>query len=186
MRALVALLCTVLLAAGCAFKKKPEPPPIPKEAEIRAKFSAEQTAKAFAALTDPGLRKAIEQHLVERGRAARSRNLRLAVERIQSGETMNLGRGLQLVRTFVLYHEYDERGFTTWLEGVETVGDSVRTAMRAPVGGNGKAFATIAAVDLNRVVLDLYEFDPTDQACCPTKRNQTMYTLTGFSLEPAR
>jgi hypothetical protein len=182
--ALAALACASLVTA-CA-SKRVEPPKPPTETTVRAKFTAEQTAKALGAIRDLQLRESLERHLVERGRSARGQGLRFAVERVEQGETMHIGAGMQLVRTFVLYHEYDDRRFTTWIEGIETVGGNVRAAFRAQAGGSGRGIAEIAAVELNRAVVDLHEFDKGDAPCCPTRRNQAMYTLTGFSLEVAK
>jgi hypothetical protein len=128
----------------------------------------------------------IERHLGERARAARGRGARLAIETLRVGETMGIGGGLAMTRVFALYHEYDEREFVTYLEGMELVGANLRLAARLPVAGSGRGLAQLENVELNRAVLKVHTRTDKDPPCCPTRAGFIAYHLTGFSLEPAQ
>lgn len=187
MRAAACLAIVAAFALGaCATPKKPPPKP-PTEVEYRTeRFTAERTRDALASIPELPLREAIDRHIAERGRAARGRGMRLTVDKILIGERMGIGGGMELVRAFVLYHEFDAKTFTTWLEGIELVGGTLRAAFRQPVGGAGKDLATLAAVDLNRAYLEIYTRTDKDPPCCPSELGQIGYSMTGFNLEPLR
>ena len=89
-------------------------------------------------------------------------------------------------RAFALYHEYDDKGFTTYLEGIELIGGRIRAALREPVGGSGRGFAELDTVELNRAVLRVYLLEEKDPKCCPSKEARAAYYLTGFGLQSAQ
>lgn len=173
------------LVTACTTPAKPPPKP-PTETEIRARFTAERSYAALAKLEDRFAREAVERQLGDRSRAARGAGRRLAIEDVRLGETMNIGGGQSLQRVFALYHEYDEKAFTTYLEGIELVGGRVRAALREAVGGNGRGFAEIDEVELNRAVLKVYVLEDKDPKCCPSKEARAAYYLTGFGLQSAQ
>ena len=183
----VVLLITALSFALSACGLKPVKPPTPlTESAVRARFTAERSEQSLAQVRDAATRETMRRQLGERARSARAQGRRLAIESIRAGEQMTLGQGMRLERVFALYHEYDDKTFTTFLEGVEIVAGTPRVALRQPVGGPGRGFVELSEVELNRAILEVHLFKDGDAKCCPTDIGRTAYYLTGFSLEPAQ
>lgn len=182
----IAIALVLALTLGACATPKPPPPKPPSESDYRERFTADRTRAALASVPELPLREALDRHVAERGREARSGGRRLTVDRIAVGERIGIGGGMELVRVFVLYHEFDARSFTTWLEGVELVAGRIRAAFRQPVGGSGKELAVLAGVVLNRAFLEIYRHREGDPLCCPTERGEIAYSMTGFALEPLR
>ncbi len=182
-----AVIAAALLAVACSTQKPDPKEKLLTEAQMRAKLNDAQTSRALAELSDPAIHDAIERYFTRRGRDLRTRGLKLAVDRAMLGEDIGIGDGLALKRVFVLFHEYNDAAFNTQLAAFELLGGAtIRLALVAPVGGSGRAFATLDAIDLDRAILGVATFDEKDPPCCPSIAGQSAFQLRGLTLEPLR
>ena len=179
----IALTAVAMALTACSVTK---PTPPLTEPGIRARFNDAQTTSALAKIDNPLQRDLLRRHFEERAQSARGRGLRLALDDVRIGEHMTLGGGMALERTFALYHEYSERGFTTYVEGIESLGGRVQGAYREPIGGSTTGLAAIELVELNRVILRRYAWQASDPRCCPTQLESIGFMLTGTTLEAMR
>ena len=177
MRRALRLLAAAMLAA-CA---NSNPAPLPTEPSVRARFTPEHAAGVLTKIENPVMRDVLRRHFIERSRAAG--RMSLTLDDVRVGERMNIGGGMALERVFALYHEHDERRFTTYLEGIEMIGGRVQGAYRQTVGGSGAGLAAIEFTELNRVILKRYVAQADDAPCCPTKLDRIGFTLTGAAME---
>ena len=155
--------CTLLVLVlttltGCAAPKSEEKPKLITEAQVREKLNPTQTSRALAALGDPAVREPIDRYFARRSRELQPKGLKLAVDRALLGEDVGIGDGLALRRVFVLFHQYNDSSFDTQLAAFELVGGAVRLALTAPVGGSGRALATLDEIDLDRAILSVTTF----------------------------
>lgn len=179
----MALMLALVVALGACTPVKPKPPLT--ELAIRARFTPEHTATALAKIPIAATRLAIERHLAERELNARPR--RVIIDDARVGETIDAGGGIALERVFVLFHEFDARGFTTYLEGIEVIAGRRHNAYRLRVGAsepNRTELTEIDAVDLNRVFLRRFVPKAGDLPCCPTDIQTPSFVLTPNALEP--
>lgn len=189
MRHWCAVIAAALLAVACSTPKPDQKEKLLTDAQMRAKLNDFQTSRALAELTDPSVHDTIERYFTRRSGELRARGLKLAVDRAMPGEDIGIGDGLALKRVFALFHEYNDTTFDTRLAAFELVGGAgatIRLALTAPVGGSGRAFATLDAIDLDRAILSVTTFKEKDLPCCPSVAGQTAFQLRGLTLEPLR
>ncbi len=175
--------------AGCSMlEPTPKVEPI-TAADVRAKFTDDQTRNALSRLQEETIRDIAARYVIDRGRDARDRRRSYVVEKILQGEDINIGNGVRMVRLFALGHEYEAGGgapFWTYLEALEIVGTRLHQSLRAQVGQSGERLATLEFLDLNRAALRTYAFSATDKPCCPTRVIDTVYAWRGITLEEMR
>ncbi len=186
--------CTVLLAfgmlTGCATTEStPKVEPI-TTAEVRVKFSEDQTRIALATLKEEAMRDIAARYAAVRQRDARDRRRVYVVEKILQGEDIYIGNGVRIVRLFALGHEYesalDTAQFWTYLEAIEIIGTRLHQSLRTQVGQSGERLATLEFLDLDRAALRTYQFTAQDKPCCPTRIVDTLYAWRGITLEEMR
>ena len=177
------------LTAGCRMLElTPKVEPI-TTAEVRAKFTDDQTRSAVSILQEETIRDIATRYVIDRRRDARDRRRTYVVEKILQGEDINIGNGVRMVRLFALGHEYEagvDAPFWTYLEALEIVGTRLHQSLRAQVGRSSERLATLEFLDLNRAALRTYAFRANDKACCPTLVIDTIYAWRGITLEEMR
>jgi len=176
------LLAAAAVCAGCASKEPPPKPPT--EAEVRSHWTDEETTKVLNGLDDAAARAALTRYFAAQAREASQHGMQLAVESIKVGEDIGIGGGMSMKRLFVLYHEYDDQRFISYLAGFETVAGRLQSEYHRPVGGSKVGIAKLDFVELNRAIITLYAYAPGDPPCCPTKVGKTGFQLGAASLEP--
>jgi hypothetical protein len=176
--ALPLALTLALALAGCAgpAAKAPAPPTVES---VRALTLGTRTADTLAAVSDPRTRAVIAGWFEQRSAIARQRGRVAILETVAIGETMSIGGGLSLVRAFALWHEQEADHFTSWLSGLELIGDRLQSRHDQAVGRDAEALARLDFAELNRVVIRRYTFAPGDKPCCPTVERRI-----GFQLNP--
>ncbi|MFM9883406.1 MAG: hypothetical protein ACKVQT_10295 [Burkholderiales bacterium] len=180
------LVGAVAVMPGCATTEPaPKVEPI-TTADVRAKFSADQTRVALSVLKEESIREIAARYVDERQRDAHARRRVYVVEKVLQGEDVNIGNGLRMVRLFALAHEHDPERFRTYLEAIEIVGNRLHQSLRAQVGSSDQRLATLEFLDLDRAALRTYQFAAKDAPCCPTRIVDTIFAWRGITLEEMR
>ncbi len=187
LRAAAAILVgAVAVIAGCASTEAPPKVEPITTADVRAKFTGDQTRVALSALKEESIREIAARYTDERQRHAHTRRRVYVVEKVLQGEDVNIGNGLRMVRLFALGHEHDAERFWTYLEAIEIVGTRLHQSLRAEVGSSDKRLATLEFLDLDRAALRTYQFAAKDAPCCPTRIVDTLFAWRGITLEEMR